>query len=77
LIYSGCRQHFCSNHIIDHTNELRNRFEQIVNEYNFVKDIFDGYKQKFSDSHWKLIDEFGKELNEIKDQIDQYQKTSK
>ncbi len=77
LIDLGCRQHFCPNHIVDHINELRNRFEEIVNEYNLVKEIFDVYKQKFSDSHWKLTGELEKELNEIKNEINQCQKTSK
>jgi hypothetical protein len=73
----GCRQHFCANHIVDHTNELRNRFEEIMNQFNLVKDMLNDYKQKFSDTHWKLIHDLGKDLNEIKNQIDQCQESSK
>jgi len=61
----------------DHFNELRNRFEQIINEYNLVKDIFENYKQKSNNFTWKLIDEKGKEIDKIRLQIDEYQKTSK
>ena len=73
----GCQQHFCANHSVDHTNELRNRFEDIVNQFNLVKDMLDDYKHRFSDRHWKLIQDLGKDLNEIKNQIDQCQKSSK
>ena len=76
-LYSGCRGNFCSKHSVEHTDELRNRFEEIINQYNTVKDIFDGYKETFSDVQWKLIEELGKECKEIKDQIDQCQKTPK
>jgi archaellum component FlaC len=61
----------------DHFNELRNRFEQIINEYNLVKDIFENYKQKSNDFTWKLIHEKRKEIDKIRLQIDKYQKTSK
>jgi hypothetical protein len=77
LIYLGCRQNFCSNHIIDHSNELQNRFEQIINEYNIINEIFNEYKQKSNDFYWKIIHQQEKKLNEIKLQINESQKTSK
>jgi hypothetical protein len=49
LIYLGCRQSFCSNHSVDHSNELRNRLEEITNEYNSVNEMFCDYKQKPND----------------------------
>lgn len=76
LIYLGCRRSFCSNHIADHSNDLRNRFEEIINEYNFVNDIFREYKQNSNDFQWK-INENQKELNEIKFEIHGNEKISK
>ena len=77
LIDLGCQKTFCSKHSVEHTDELRNRLEEISNQYNSAKDIFDGYKEKFSDVQWKLIDELEREFKEIKGQIDQSRKTSK
>ncbi len=72
MIYLGCRRNYCGNHIVDHSNELRNRFEEIINEYNIINEIFLNYKQKSSDFYCQE-----KEINEIKLQINEYQKTSK
>ncbi len=69
LIYLGCQRSFCTNHIGDHSNELRNRFEEIVNEYNSVKDILRDYKQNSHDLQCKI--------NEIKLEIHEKQKLSK
>jgi len=69
LIYLGCQQSFCPNHIGDHSNELRNRLEEIVNEYNSVKDILRDYKQNSHDLQCKI--------NEIKLEIYGKQKISK
>ncbi|CAF0854231.1 unnamed protein product [Adineta steineri] len=67
---NGCRSSFCSNHIEDHSNELRNSFECIINEYNIVHDIFCNYKQNFNDSQWKIYE---KKINDIKFEIDKKQ----
>ena len=77
IFFSGCGKHFCTNHISDHTDELRTRFDEISHEYNSVKEIFEECKRKFTDQHWKLIDEVSKALQKIKQQIDQCEKTSK
>ncbi len=77
MIYVGCGRHFCTNHLIDHTNELRNRFEEIINEYNIINEIFHDYKEKFKDSHTEIIHKQEKEFNQIRFEINENQKTSK
>ncbi|CAF1101989.1 unnamed protein product [Rotaria sordida] len=72
---NGCQQSFCLNHITSHSNELYNRFEQIMNEYNLVNDIFLDYKKRTNDIQWKL-QKREKEINQIKSQINEYQKQS-
>ncbi|CAF1420134.1 unnamed protein product [Rotaria sordida] len=62
---NGCRQSFCANHSIDHTNKLRNRFEDFINEFTLINDIFHDYKQNSNDFPWKKQKQ-EKEINEIK-----------
>lgn len=61
----------------DHTNDLRNRFESVTNEFNRINEMFLQVKENSSDANWKIIYKQGKEINEIKLQINEYQKTSK
>ncbi|CAF4641666.1 unnamed protein product [Rotaria sp. Silwood1] len=70
---NGCQQSFCSDHILNHSNELLNRFEQIINEYNLVNEIFHDYKERTNNIQWR-IQKLEKETNEIKSQMNKYQK---
>lgn len=75
--YLGCEKDFCLKHITDHKIELENHFEQIVNEFNLVNNLFQEYRQHSNEYAWKRITNLRKDLNEIKLQIDEKQKSAK
>ena len=74
IVSLGCRQSYCSNHVEDHFLERRNRFEQLVNDYNLLYETFRNVEQRLNGDQREKIQ---KELCAIKFKFIENQKSPK